>query len=505
MCDFGGVGGADIPFFIPVARSLQPYVSLYKTVKRMKLVKKSHAALMGLLLFAAAMSPSARAQAAAEQTGTVAEGSANTSAEMKDSLQLTLTQALEIALSEHPNIRIADRNVQIKQEAKKEKLAALIPAIKAEGSFNRTLKKQVMAMEMNGQTMEIAVGMDNTYNGGLTLSLPLVAPALWRTVQLSEQEIALAVETARADKITLVENVKKAYYSLLLAQDSYQVLLQNYQNVEANTRNVAAKFEKGLVSEFEKLRAEVNLKNQRPALVAARAGVRLAEVFLKATIGLDVEEPVVFMGTLADFESSVPQDVARYQLLANFSLQNNPNLVQMDLQRKQLEQTLRLTKASYLPTLAVGVNYTYMAMANHFRFGDYHWNPYAVAAFQLSIPIFSGLKKQRQVRQMQLGIQNLEDTRVGVERNLKASLQGNLDQIVNAVEELESNKENIAMAQKAYAISTRQYEVGMSTWLDLSQAELALTSAQLAYSQSIYNYLTAAAALESTLGNNYNE
>lgn len=73
----------------------------------------------------------------------------------------------------------------------------------------------------------------------------------------------------------------------------------------------------------------------------------------------------------------------------------------------------------------------------------------------------------------------------------------------NAVEELSSNKENVAMAEKPYSISRKQFEVGMGkSWLDLSASELALTQARLAYHQSIYTYLYNMVELENIIGIN---
>jgi len=99
-------------------------------------------------------------------------------------------------------------------------------------------------------------------------------------------------------------------------------------------------------------------------------------------------------------------------------------------------------------------------------------------------------------------MQNLEDSRVQTERTLRLNMSNSLNQMDKAVEELASNKENMAMAEKAYSISRKQFEVGMGTWLDLSASELALTQARLAYHQSIYNYLYYLAELENLLGVN---
>ncbi len=420
----------------------------------------------------------------------------------QDSLRVNLETALEIALSESPVIRIADREIERALYARKESQSGFWPGISASGVYNRTLKKQVMVMDFGGEELEISVGTDNNWMGGVSLSLPLVAPALWKTVQLSALDIDMAVEKARSSKLSMISAVKQAFYSYLLAKDSYAVLKRNYDNVALNTKTVTDKFEQGMASEFDKLRAEVELKNQRPNLIASETAIELASMQLKALMGLDIEYPVIFEGTLTQFEAEVTQEG---MLPARaYSLDRNSDLVQLSIQKEQMELALKLTKASFLPTLSLSSNYQFSSMNNNFKFSEYHWFPYSTASLALSIPIFSGFKRQQQVRQSRLNMQSLEDSRINSERNLRLSVKNCLNQMSNAVEELASNKENVTMAEKAYSISRKQFEVGMGTWLDLSASELALTQARLAYHQSIYNYLFNMAELENILGiNNY--
>ena len=420
----------------------------------------------------------------------------------QDSLRVNLETALEIALSESPVIRIADRDIERAMYARKESQAGLWPGISASGVYNRTLQKQVMVMDFGGEQLEISVGTDNNWMGGVSLSLPLVAPALWKTVQLSALDIDMAVEKARSSRLSMISAVKQAFFSYLLAKDSYAVLKRNYDNVALNTKTVTDKFQQGMASEFDKLRAEVELKNQRPNLIASETAIELASMQLKALMGLDIEYPVIFEGTLTQFEEEVtPEGMLPARA---YSLERNSDLVQMSIQKEQLELALKMTKASFLPTLSLSSNFQYSSMNNNFNFSTYNWFPYSTASLALSIPIFSGFKRQQQVRQSKLNMQSLEDSRINSERNLQLSVKNCLNQMSNAVEELASNKENVSMAEKAYSISRKQFEVGMGTWLDLSASELALTQARLAYHQSIYNYLFNMAELERILGiNNY--
>ncbi len=421
----------------------------------------------------------------------------------QDSLRVNLETALEIALSESPVIRIADRDIERAMYARKESQAGLWPGISASGVYNRTLKKQVMVMDFGGEQLEISVGTDNNWMGGVSLSLPLVAPALWKTVQLSALDIDMAVEKARSSRLSMISAVKQAFFSYLLARDSYAVLKRNYDNVALNTKTVTDKFQQGMASEFDKLRAEVELKNQRPNLIASETAIELASMQLKALMGLDIEYPVIFEGTLTQFEEEVtPEGMLPARA---YSLERNSDLVQMSIQKEQLELALKMTKASFLPTLSLSSNFQYSSMNNNFNFSTYNWFPYSTASLALSIPIFSGFKRQQQVRQSKLNMQSLEDSRINSERNLQLSVKNCLNQMSNAVEELASNKENVIMAEKAYSISQKQFEVGMGTWLDLSASELALTQARLAYHQSIYRYLFNMAELEKILGINNNQ
>jgi len=99
-----------------------------------------------------------------------------------------------------------------------------------------------------------------------------------------------------------------------------------------------------------------------------------------------------------------------------------------------------------------------------------------------------------------LNIENMKDQRLDAERNLRIGAQSYLNDMQQAIEDIAADRETMMQAQKAYEIAQKQYEVGMNTWLDLSSAELTLTSTQLTYCQSIFNYLSAKANLDATLG-----
>lgn len=154
--------------------------------------------------------------------------------QVQDSVIISLDEAIQIALDESPTIKIADINITKAGYAKKGSYAALYPNVSASGSYQRTLKKQVMAMDFQGQSMEIAVGKWNNVNAGVSASLPLINAQLWESLKLSALNVELAVEQARSSKVSMVSQVKQSFYSVLIAQYVYEVYKQVYDNAATN-------------------------------------------------------------------------------------------------------------------------------------------------------------------------------------------------------------------------------------------------------------------------------
>lgn len=421
----------------------------------------------------------------------------------QDSVHVNLDKAIEIALSESPTMRIADRSVDIKREYKKEQIVSLFPDVSVAANYNRTLLKQTMSMEMPNpitgepQTTNIKMGRDNTYSVGANLSLPIISFPLWSSLKLSSMDIEMALESARSSKIELVNQVKQAYYTYLLAKQSYDVLQSSYAHLEESNKLVTNSFNQGLVSEFEKLRSDVALQNQRPQVNSAAKSVKLAGMRLKVLLGMDVNEPVIFDGQLSDYEQSVL--AATMPSESDVQLMYNSALRQLDLGIDQLEQSKKILVGSSLPMLALAGAFQYSGMGDDG--GTFTNYPYSYVALSLQVPIVGWASTHYKLKQADMNIANMRDQRADVERNLRLGVQSYLNDMQQAIEDIAADSETMRQAQKAYDIAQKQYEVGMNTWLDLNSAELTLTTTQLTYCQAIFNYLVAKANLEATLGN----
>lgn len=434
--------------------------------------------------------------------GLIAFGMTASAQQSADVLNLTLEQALEIALSENPTIKIADQEIEIKRYAKQGTYASLYPQIDATAQYQRVIEKQTMSMDFGGQTQSIKVGSDNSFNGGLTASMPIVNAQLWTSLKVSALDVELAVEKARSSRLDMVEQVTKAYYSVLLAKESYNVYKRVYDNAVENNKNVKKKYDVGSVSEYDLITSNVSVQNAIPNLFEAENSITLTLWQLKALLGLDLARNIDVVGSLMDYEQTMNYGYELSQL----NLEDNSTMKQLDLQTEQLQKALRLTKMANVPTLSVNAAYLYTALGNDGKFFVRDaWNPYSYAGVQLNIPIFAGNAKRAATRQARLNLSNIKLQRENTERQLQVSIVQYVNSMDTSIKQFHSSNATVAQAQRGYDIAVKRYEVGSGTLVEIDNSQLALTQAELSRNQSVYNFLTSKVSLDKILGKTENK
>lgn len=417
-----------------------------------------------------------------------------------DTLVLNLEKALNIALSDNPMIMIADKEVQRVDYARKEAWSALFPAISADGNYTRNVKLPVLFLPDDifgpGTGGPMEMGFKNSLNGNITASVPLVAISLFKNIRLSEQDVKVSLESARSSKINMEAEVRNAYYTLLLANDSYEVMRRSVDNAEANLRNIRNLFSQGLVAEYDVIRSEVQVRNLKPALVQSENAVRLSQMRMRVLLGIGQEVVVQTPEKLADFEQKL-------QFLGqegNFDLTANTDLIQLDLQWEKMKTQFGLVRSQRYPVLAGFANYQITAQSNDFKFGDYDWvRPFSVG-MQLQIPLFKGFSVRHQEKQVSIGLEQMELQREYLERNLSLQVRNAYTNMQKSLEQIDSNREGVHQAERGYNIAQTRYNTGSGTLLELNDAEVALTQAKLNLNQAMYDYLVAQTEYNRILG-----
>ncbi len=411
----------------------------------------------------------------------------------EDTISLTLDECLRIALNENPTIKVADMEIERVDYSKKETIGQLLPEISFGGQYSRTIKKQTMAMM--GQTIEI--GNDNSYSVGFSAAMPLVSVQLWQSLKLSDNQIKQNIEKARESRLALVNQVQNAYYGLLYAQDALNVLIENRETAKLNADIYKKKFENGSASEYDVLRAEVQVKNIEPSILDMENTIRQAKLQLKLLMGMDMALNIKVAGNLADYQKSMYDNI----LNTSASIENNSSLRTLELQTEALKQALNIQKAAWFPTLALSANYNWTSMNNGAIFKNLTWYPYSTVGLSLSIPIFQGGKRYNKQKQAEISYREMTWQRENLENSLKLQVQAQFDNIQKSVSQIETNKAGVEQAVKANQIMEKSFRIGAASYLDLRDSENSLMSARLAYYQSIYNYLVAQSNLSYVLGN----
>ena len=450
----------------------------------------------------------------------------NASAETPvEPVPLTLEQALQIALSENVSVRVADLEIQRTGYARKGSYAALFPQIDGSGSYQRTIKKQVMYMDFDMSKMMgggaslpggdtgtdaaaakpassdgFEVGRWNTWSAGVSASMPLVNAQLWKSLKISDQDVELAVEKARASRLETVTQVKKAYYTVLLAKEACNVYKSVYDNAVENLELTQKKFNAQRASELDLTRAKTAVANAVPNVYDAANTVEISLWQLKAVMGVDLDSNIDVAGVLTDYA-----DRMLTEAVPDTDLSGNSTLRQLGIQSRQLAEAVRMQQYASIPSLALAFNYSLNAMTNDFNFSEYRWSPYSFVGLSLSIPIFAGGRRYHAAKAAKLQAEELDIQRVNTERQLQIAIRQYVGTMDTAIKSYASAGSAVETATKAYGIARQAYDVGRSTLTDLNDAQLALTQSRLGVCQAIYSYLSAKSDLEGTIGADFTD
>lgn len=410
-------------------------------------------------------------------------------------LEIDLQKAIEIALADNPTIKVAEKDIQLKKVADTEAWMNLLPTLSGSVSLQHSVKVAAIKTQMGSFKM----GMDGSTTGvgALTLNLPLFAPAVYRNMQLTKEDILLAQEKARGSRLDLIQQVSKAYYSVLMAKDALEVMKRSMQVAQENFDVVNNKFKVGSVSEYDKITAEVQVRNLNAAVVSAEAGLKLAKLQLKVLMGITADVTLNIPDELRNYESQAIMDEANASVI---ELGNNSALRQLDYSANLLKKTRKILQTNFMPTLGMQFAYQYQSYSNdNWNVFGWHYSPSSTLSFSLSIPIFTA-SNWTKLKTNRLQQEQLADNRKNVENQLKMAVESYRSNMQSSLVQLGSNLEAVNQAKKAVQIAEKRYNIGGGTMLELNQAENALTQAELTYNQTIYDFITNKVDLDYTLG-----
>lgn len=420
----------------------------------------------------------------------------------QEKLVLTLEESIRLALSQNP-FHLAFKEKEIAaQSMVKEAQSKFFPALNAQGL--NTLDEKVFELELPsffpGQPPQ-RVKMDFTrdYQFSLALSFPLYTGGrLISGFRQAKYNLLSARETVKQSRDGMVFNVKGAFYGYLLGKKFAEVAEEAVKLAQKHLDNVKSLYKAGLASKFDLLRSEVQLANLKPQLIKARNNLRIAELSLKSLLGLELSQPVEVEGDLVyePFEPDVEDCLDK-------ALLNRPEISQLGYQRKMAGEMLKLARASNLPILSISGNYNFWA--DKFSFKKDNWQSFYAVNLVVTLPIFNGFATSAQVGQAKAMIREIELTQRGLIEGIKLEVRQAVLNLKEAKESLLSQKKNVEQAQESVRIAELNFSEGLTTTLDVSSAQVALTQAKTNYAQALYDYVMSLAQLNKAMGTGWNE
>ncbi len=390
-------------------------------------------------------------------------------------MSLTLEQARELALKTHPRITAADLRALAAREVVTETRSSYFPTIVANATAVGTTEDNTRIAA--GSLSNPSIFERNAE--GLTITQ--IITDFGRTANLSagaklRADAEIANTAVIRDQIVLL--VDNAYFDTLRSAALLNVAQQTLSTRSLLFDQVSALASNKLKSELDVNFAQVNLDDAKLLQLQAQNDLQAAEARLSTLIGQDQSRHYLVQDTADPLQIST--DPAE---LVSSALSHRPDLEQARLESEAAGRVARGERAAHYPTLsAIGAAGVIPVHDEHFE--DY----YAVAGVNLSIPIFAGGLYSAKAKEAKLkaeaASENLRDLENNAIRDVKIAALSTQ----TAWERIGVTRRLLEHATQAYNLAEARYRVGGSSIVELSQAQLNKTAAEIAHTTARYNY-----------------
>jgi outer membrane protein len=415
---------------------------------------------------------------------------------------LSLDQCLETAYQNNQTLLQLDEKINSSGYKIEEARSGFYPQFSFTGSYTRL--GNVPGYEISGIPITIdtlqfifgpfkqKLGVANNYNFTLSLQQPLFTWGKIRNgYRISQQGLSLAQEDYRKNKQEIKYNVVSLFYNIILARELIKVREESITSLQDHLKTVQDRYDKGYASEFDVLRARVQLTNAQPPLVQAKNLYRNALDNMKNLLGIDIKDSVNVEGSLGFDSLGVDPSQAE-----DFAFKNRAELKLINQQKKISQLSLAIAQAGNKPTVVGSANLLYERPYSSQDIWKTDWN----VTLALSIPIFDGFLTRSKVRQAKSDIKQLDVSENQVKDYIKLEISQAISDLNLAKENILSQQENVTQAKEGLRIAKVQYLNGLLTNLELLDTEYALTVAETYYLQSLSDYMIAKAKFEKAIG-----
>lgn len=455
----------------------------------------NHVSRIALLLFLAGTPalPVAAQAPPVPPSGTDRDG--GPAAALEDTVRLGLRDAVARAVTVDEDVLMARAEQARAAGIVKEVRSGSLPRVSASFGYTRNIQTPVIFFNQGGQTRQVQIGNDNEYAFGLNVEQTLfdfsLGPA--RTAaRLSRTATASRVEAARTRAALAA---RTAYYDALLSRSLVEVQRQALAQAERRLEQVSSFHRAGTASEFDLLTARVEVANLRPALIEARNQLDLDRNRLKRRVGLPLDRPVTLRDSFPD-----PAPPGSRQAHLERALRERADLRAQQIRVGLQEENLRAEERDALPTLDLVAGLTRRASSAELLPPERDFIQTATAGLSFSLPLFDGNSRAGRVQQAAAARDRERYRLAQLRQDVRLEVQQAHQAMVAAGELVEASRSNVARAERALEIAQTRFQNGLSTQLELDDAELAVTEARTNLARALHAHAVARASLLAATG-----
>jgi outer membrane protein len=409
---------------------------------------------------------------------------------------LSLEDAVRLAIKLDPDLETARLEVERADARVMEAWGTALPSVDVSARYTRTPESPVFFAIFNGMPMSIQIGFPHSVDMSIMGKQILFNGAVIVGVGAAHVYSELSRDLYSNKKLETVAKVRKAYYGALVAHEVVVMMHSSLRNAEENLKNVLLLRQQGIVSEYDELRASIQVENLRPSVIQSETGYGLALDALRNSIGAGNNETL----QLTDSLKFVPLDDSLTERAEELALSANPGLRALDRQIDLNKAVIFAERSNYLPTIALFGQYQYQAANDRFNFSTNDFIRSAQFGISVSLNIFQGGQTYARVEQAQVEQRKSEQQKIGVERSLHTGVHSVVGNLKQARKRVEAQQKTVETAERGYRIVTARFLASAATQLEVNDAQQALDQARVNRIQALYDYLVAAADLDRLIG-----
>lgn len=433
---------------------------------------------------------------------------------------LTIDDAIKIALENNTETKNANLEIKKAEARVKEAYGYAMPTIDVSANLMHYIEKPIMFFPdfeamLNNATYgvlfqegllpndpskfkpmgltEQSFFLNNSFETKIQATQILFNSAVLKGIGASQIYLNLSRQALRSTSAKTITNVKKAFYGVILTKKMLEIMRESLANAEDNLKNVQAYNNQGLVSEFDLLRASVQVENLRPTVLSLENAYKNAKNGLKILLGLNQSDDIEIQGDIV----YNPQNIQSQQDAISQAMNNNYDLTTFKVKRNVDEEFIELDRAEYWPTIAAFASYSYNGQSDNFDFSTYKTGLVGVS---LSINLFNGLRTNEKVQQSTIKVMQTDEQLKQIKEGIKVQVKSKINELQRVQSLVEAQDRNVQLAKKAYSIANVKYKEGTGTQLDVQNADIALRRAKTNKLQSIYDYIIAQSELVQLTG-----